>query len=955
MAKLDKKKFKKNIGTLFAMVLAIVVLVLAEYFFTPKESSTESLGDQDIAISTLVINEIMTSNKGAYVDSEGNAYDWIELYNGTEEDIDLAGYGLSDEVSGNVKWIFPSVVIKSKEYLIIYLSGKNEEGLYANFALNKAGGETITLKRKSGKVVDSVKTTSIDKNTVMARNEKGKWIETAEITPGYPNNKEGRDAYLNPSDESTDALVINEFLPNNQGNVSFNSHFFSYIELMNQGEETISLQDYFLSNDEARPFLWRLPDKNLEPGEVYLIYTSELGKENHASFSLKKKSGTVLLSKKNHIVEKVSYTDLEGGTAYIRLSDNTFKEAYNITPGYPNTSAGMEEYVKNNRKNPSDLMINEVMSSNDSYLAQNGGEYYDWIELYNNSSHTIQLSDYALTTSDGNKTMYVLPKKELKSGEYYVIMASGNTSYSNSKYDHANFKISATESLYLYKNNELVDSVFVASIPVGYSYGRGESSGFYYFSKPTPLAANSKSGILEIAYEPVFNIQPGVYNDVENLSIELQGPGTIYYTLDGSIPTTSSKVYSSPILLDETTVLKAIAYENGKKASKVVTGSYIINENHTLPVLSLSLPDASFKKISNNPNNTTLTVAAHAELYEKESSFSIDCGMKLFGGQTRFISKKSFALKFKSEYGASKLQYKVFDNRDAVSYDTLVVRSGSQDSVGSMIRDELATSIMDDYGTVDVQAYKAIVLYINGEYWGVYFLREKVDEEFVQHHYDVPREGTNIIRIDNVLSSGSSKDYVSLRNYIQNHNMANADAYAYVESKLDIDNFIDFWIGELYTTNNDIVNTRYFNNPKLEGGKIKMIFYDFDYAFYNYSRNYMNWMTSPNGLGDWGYNNTILRGLLKNNTFKQRFLDRLSYNMKNVWSDEIVLKRYQELVDLIKPEMKRNQKRWKMTYQEWEDNCQELKNYILKRRSYLINQTKSYFGLSSKEVEKYFG
>ncbi len=953
MRLIDLKKLKSNGKSILIMLLFIIVLIAVESFISPKENAEETLGDGEIRIDALVINEVMTSNKGAYADESGNVYDWIELYNGTSADIDLSGYGLSDEESGNTKWIFPSATIKSKGYLIVYLSGKTEEGLHANFALSKAGGETITLKKKNGKVVDTVKTISLNKNTVMARNEKGKWVETEEITPGYSNNTDGRKEYLKSLSVEEDSLEITEFLPSNKGNISFDKKFYSYIEIHNKSDKEVSLKEYFVSNDLNRPFQYRLPDKILKPDEVYLIYTSELGADNHASFSLNKKTGTVILSKNNKIVEQVNYEDVTNGFAYIKDSTGNFQENTNITPGYLNSN--MEEFSKNERKNPKELIINEVMSANHSYLAQNGGEYYDWIELYNNTDHSISLKEYFLTTSSNEKTMYNLPDKELKSGEYYIVMASGDTKLSSSKYPHANFKISSSESIYLYHSKELADSIYVSNIPIGYSYGRNSTNGFYYFEKPTPGTKNGKSDILEIAYEPTFSKEPGIYNNTKDLAVELKGSGTIYYTLDGSIPTRNSKVYNSPILLNETTVIKAVSYEKNKKLSNVVTGSYIVNENHTLPVLSISLPSTSFRYLTTNLNSTTLTVNAHAELFEKEGSFTIDCGLKLFGGQTRFISKKSFALKFSSKYGPSKLNYKVFDNRDAISYKTLVVRSGSQDSTGSMFRDELATSIMDDYSTVDVQAYKAVILYINGEYWGVYFLREKVDDEFVAHHYNVDSKATNIIRIDNVVSEGSASDYNKLVSYIRSHNLANSDAYEYVKERLDIDNYIDWTIGQLYTVNNDIVNTRYFNNPNVDGGKIKMVFYDFDFAFYHHTRNQWQWLTNPAGLGEYHYNNTILRGLLQNSEFREKLLERLSYSMKNVWSDENVMNRYQELYELLKPEMKRNQERWRMTYKEWEDNCESLKNYIKQRRSYIITHTKSYFHLSSEEVKKYFG
>lgn len=944
----EKEKLKENTIFIVSLVGIILILTVIDFLINDKDNIFTSLSDDEINVKQLVINEIMTSNKGSYTDSEGNIYDWIELYNGSDEDINLANYTLSDEESGKSKWIFPNVTIKSKEYLIVYLAGVNSEGMYANFALKKEGGELITLKKPNGKVIDSIRTESLEKNTTMARNSEGIWFKTAEITPGFDNNKEGRNEYLESLKTTEDVLIINEFLPNNKGNFNINGEFLSYIEIKNTGNESINLHDYFLSNDFSEPFSWQLPDVILKSNEVYLFYATELDNINHTDFKLNKSSGTLILSKKNKIIEQVDYTNVTGGYAYIK-TNGTFYEGINISPGYDNDD--ITKFNQEYRSNPSDLIINEVMSSNNTYLPQNGGNYYDWIELYNNSDKTIKLSDYTITTDVDNINLYQLEDKELKPGEYYILMASGNINNSNSSYKHVNFKISPTESLYLYKNGEIIDSIFISNIPKGYSYGRNDD-GFYYFKTPTPGKKNIL-GVDAIAYTPTFNTKPGIYNDVENLTIEINGSGTIYYTLDGSEPTTNSKVYNSPLVLSKTTVVRAINYEKGKKSSETVTASYIINENHTLPVLSLGLNPSDFTRIL-NAGGSSLTLPVHAELFESTGSFTIDCGLKLFGGSTRYINKKSFALKFSSKYGNSSLEYKVFDNREATNYKSLVIRSGSQDNHLSMIRDELATSIMDDYGTVDVQAYKPVILYVNGNYWGIYYLREKVDEDFIQNHYNVEGSYSNIIRIDGEVKYGSRDFYTKLINFVKSNDISNTVNYNKVKEMLDIENYIDYWIGELYTTNNDIVNQRYFNNILLDDGKIKMIFYDFDYAFYNQRFNYLNWMIDPNGMSEYHYDNTLLINLLKNKEFKQLFLKRLSYNMNNVWTDSNVLNRFNELKNLIEPEMPRNQERWSYTMSTWYNELDKLENYIKERRSYMLNSVKWYFNLSSKEMEKYF-
>ena len=946
----DKNIVKKNFKFFLCLFGLCVLLIILQEFKSTSTDNVVALSNEDIEYHSLVINEIMSSNTGVYVDSNGNNYDWIEIYNGTSKDIDLSNYGLSDKESGEIKWMFPNVTIKSKEYLVVFLAGKNEDGMYANFSLNKEKEELITLKSARGKVIDSVKTKVIDKNNSMARDENGNWIITNEITPGYSNNKDGRKEYLKSLEGDEDSLIISELLPKNKGIILYDGNFDDCVEVENTSNHNINLKEYSISNDINVPFKWNLPDITLKPNQVYLIKSSDMNKDDKNNFHLDSKNGVVILSHNNKIVEKVEYSNITNGFAYIRNS-GTFIESIDVSFGYKNDSDGIEKFNKNERKNNKELIINEVMNYNDEYLEQDDS-YYDWIELYNNTDHTIKLSDYSITNDINSEDKNILPDKEIKSHEYYVLMASGDSKKTNKNYTHVNFKLSSEEGIYLYKKDKIVDYMFIANIPLNSSYGRGKEYGLYYFKNPTPNKVNDFKNTITTSYNPTFSVKPGIYND--KISLELKGSGDIYYTLDGSKPNKKSKKYKGAIKIDETTVVKMISYQEGKNESNVITGSYIINEKHTLPVLSISLDDGDFSKL-NKYLESSMAVNAHAELYEKGSSFSIDCGMKLFGGQTRFIPKKSFALKFSSKYGQSKLKYKVFDNRETTKYDTIVIRSGSQDSEGAMIRDELATSIMNDYGTVDVQAYKPVILYINGKYWGIYFIREKVDEEFVSNHYNVSEEGTNIIRIDNVISAGSSKDYYSLKNYINSHDMTKDENYKYVSEHLDIDNFIDYLIGELYTTNNDIVNTRFFNNPNIDNGKIKMVFYDFDYAFYNYDRDYMKWLTNKSGLGEHHYNNDIIRGLFENKKFRNRFLERLSYNMKNVWSDENVKKRYNELYKLIEPEVERNQKRWNRSYSDWKKECKILEEYINKRRSNLLGSVKSYFNLSDEEMKKYFG
>ena len=949
---LDKNKFSSNKLFILITFTVIIILVIISLLFQNKDDKiyeTELENNGNEKITKLVINEYMSSNNGTVIDEEGNIYDWIELYNGTDNDINLKNYGLTDNAN-QVKWVFPEVTIEKKSYMIIYLAGKNQNGLYAPFKLKSSGGETIALKKPSGKVIDIIKTIPLSGGESAARNLDGEFILTKMPTPGYQNTKEGYNKLYETLEVENNGIKISEILAKNNGNFNLKDKYPGYIELINTTDQEISLDGYYLSNDINKLYKYKIENVTLKPNEIYLVFTgnNNLDEENnYLNFNLDNKFGKVYLSNnKGKIIDKIEYDFLASGVAKVLMND-TYYETSVISPGYINNEEGVKEFINKYLITPKTLIINEVMNNNTSYLAQNGYHFYDWIELYNNSDEDVNLSNYSLTTTTNNVNLYKLPDKVLKPGEYYVIMASGDTNLSNNTYLHTNFKLSDTDSLYLYSNNKIVDSIVINDIPLNYSYGRGIENGFFYMENPTPLKQN-KVGVREISFAPTFSIEAGIYNNVEKLELKLNSLGTIYYTLDGSTPNRNSKKYVDGINLTKTTVVKAVTIEDGKIKSDIITKSYIINENHTLPVLSMSL-DRSISSLGTE-------AAGNLEFYEENGSFNTPCAISLFGGSARGIPKKSFGIRFKSKYGAGSLNYKLFDNRDTSIYQSIIIRSGSQDYNRAFMRDILGTSLVDEYTNVDVQAYKSAVLYINGSYYGIFNIREKVNADFIANHYNVDPDKANILQGIAEVQAGSRIFYNNMLNFVRTHNLALDSNYEKIKEMVDIENVIDYWIAESYVTNNDIINIRYFSHPDIDNGKIKMIFFDLDFGWKWFNQNYYSFMTNPEGMTPRFHVNTdLLRNLMKNSEFKKTYLERLKYNLENTWKKENILNRLNEIYNKLYPEMERNQKRWGLTMKTWEDEVNYLKTYIEKRQSALLSQTKSYFRLSNSEYEKYFG
>jgi len=954
------RKDKLLIVILAAVIVMFTVLAL---FLKDRKGLGLSTAELQAAykndMTKLVISEVMSNNNGVWVNANNEKSDYLEIYNGTDKDINLKGYGLSDRMT-KVRWRFPEYVLAAKSYLVVSLSGVSDGVMTANFKLTSAGGETIILTDDGGHILDAVDTVSLGNGQVMMRQGDGSWAVCDSGTPGFENSDAGLQAYI-ASLQSTDAdpVVINEYMPHNEGNFTLDDgQQPGFIEVRNTGSTAVNLASYRLSDSKSVPFKFELPNVMLDAGEVYAVYTgsADYG-TSYTGFNMNGGTGDVVLSRNGKIVQSLSYDGLHNGSAYVRSDQGVYSVTAAVSPGYPNDADGITAFQQRYLANPKGLIINEVMNDNTKYLAQNGTNYYDWVELRNNSSAALDLSKYYLTNDKNVPTRYQLPAVTLQPGEYYVIMCSGNTALTNNSYHHAGFKLGDNEGLYLTDGSRIVDSVYVSDVPLNYSLGRGDDSGWLYMAEPTPGQANG-GGYRAVATAPQFGTTGGVYNSVANVTVEIKGNGTIYYTLDGSKPTSRSRVYSGPLVLSKTSVVKAVCLQKGMVASPLVCDSYIINEDHTLPVVSVSLDPDDLSYLNSHAGVRGIEEAAYAEMYEDGGSFSIPCSISCFGGNARYLPKKSYTLRFDRRWGASELDYQVFKNRDCSVYDALVLRSGSTDYYDSIFRDVLGTSLVDDYTDIDVQAYKTVIVYLNGRYWGIYNIREKVNSHFVMDHYNVSQGSIDLARIDGQVRYGSYDGYRQLRAYARTHDMSVAANYEYMQSQINMSALADYWIAETYVNNNDMLNNRFFRSPEYDDGRWHYVFYDLDYGWYNSGVNYYTqYLTSSRGLGlpgSYVYENDIIKALFSSKTFRQLWIERLTYNMHNTWKKANVLARIDQLEALYQPEMKRNQQRWGLSYDHWEDSVQALREYVSARDKSLRSQTKSFFGLTDAQVSAIF-
>ena len=741
-----------------------------------------------------------------------------------------------------------------------------------------------------------------------------------------------------PTPEVLPEVRINELMPSNKATIADGNDFPDWIELYNYGGDTARLSGCTLS---AGGKSCTLPELEIRPGAYAVIFC---GGED-VPVSLPKAGAEVrILSAGGTEIDSVSYENAESDVSLCRGDGLTASEY--PTPGFENSDEGYAAFQAS-RECSSPLVINEAMVYNEWYRSGDGG-LYDWVELKNVSAQELRLSDYYLSDDGKERAMYLLPDETLTPGETYLVYCTGDASGS-----YAPFALNAqSDSLYLSSaDGSLCDYTLLRGIKYGGSYGRmpGEN-GFFYFASATPGADNA-DGARCIAAEPVPSIEPGVYDGVEGMSLELSAGGTIYYTLDGSTPSESSQVYSAPIPLDATTVVRAINVEPGKLASGSADLSYIVNEGHTLPVASLVAdPDDLFggRGIYSNPSLREERMGSIA-FFDGEDGFSLDCGVKIHGATSRFAQrKKSLKLNFRSRYDGE-LNYDLFEN-GVTTFSSVLLRAAQEDTFSTHMRDVFMHQLaIKCFPTLLAQDYKYTVLYINGEYWGVYAFREAHSADSYANHYGY--DADTVTQYKEAWDSGSATE--ELYNFMCNNRISDNDEnYAYVSSHIDVDSLIGWTILQAYCGNMDDnpPNFRMYYSSQDDMSRYALV--DLDLGLFKMGNTYDVALYS-------GYAYSLFpRTLLTNEQFRERFLTKLSECLTGEMSNDSANALIDGLAAELRPEMERECTRWGYTVALWERMVDYLHEYINAyggRARYMAASVKEYVKISDEEWDFYFG
>jgi hypothetical protein len=620
-----------------------------------------------------------------------------------------------------------------------------------------------------------------------------------------------------------------------------------------------------------------------------------------------------------------------------------------------------------------DVIINEIMSSNTTTIVDCKGETGDWIELYNKGSLSLNLQGYFLSDDDDNPEKWSFPNVEIASGDYLIIWASGkDIVYPNGEI-HTNFKIkSSGEELFLTKpdGSTVLDQSPSIALPSDISYGHKPDnySDWFYFEEATPGKKNSTNGYTDIVQAPAFSHTRGFYASAFALNLTSENSQDIIrYTLDGSEPTMLSPLYSSPINISQTTAVRVKVFRDGAISSAVFTHTYLFENDLHLDVVSLVTTSENLwgsEGIYTNYNSGK-EKPVHVEFlkHSGDQGFNLDAGIKIHAPDSK--PQKSFRLYARGKYGTKKIEYRVFNEKEITSFRRLVLRNGGNDGAKykkTHIRDAFIHEIYQQLNPENaVAAYLPVNVFINGSYFGIYNLRERQDKYYMKDNFGYDEDEIDFLEYDwaepghKKTITGDWNDFNRLKSYVISENMADEASFQMMEDWMDMDNFIDYQIIEIFIGNQDWFNNNIkFWRPRSQEGKWKWVLWDTEYGLGTYrdwpvGHPEFNFMHMAMTYGGWGNDDYtwLLRNLMDNQGFKQKFVTRMLDLLNSLLVSDYTISQFDPFAEKIAPDMQKQFDKWGSNMSLWENDLQYTRDFLTQRPEYFIENTAKELGYSS--------
>lgn len=694
---------------------------------------------------------------------------------------------------------------------------------------------------------------------------------------------------------------------------------------------------------------------------------------------------------------------------------------------------------------PARLQISEIMSDNTGVFPDANRAYWDWIEIHNPADAAVNLQGYGLADIQPRPNPWTFPDLLLQPDGFLVVYASGLGRRSSADELHTDFKLDADgETLFLTAPDlSIVDQVAVPPLGTNESYGRNPSEAdvweVFAQSQATPAKTNSTTSSGPALLPPQFPNSSQFLADGTVFSVVLQtatAGAIIRFTTNGDPATANATLYAAPLILSNTVMVRARAFLDTRSSQESIR-TYFFGVAHDLPVISLAASATNFdfkdgylfgmssrvlsssgEVLNTYPfpkSNAWLDREAEVaiEFFEidREAKFRQRVGMAVFGGWgSRGYPQKSVALFARQIYGEGAMRHRIFPGRDIDRFESIVLRNSGNDnqsthqtaprppitefgqtySYGSyfvngnftMMRDAMMQHLLDDT-SLDTQASRPAVVYLNGEYWGLYNLREKLNEDYLLANHGFAHGEVDLIEGYGTVQAGDNTAYSAMRSFISTRDLKQAANYNVVATQyLDIDNFIDYHLAVIYFQNFDIGNIKCWR-PRVGDRRFRWLVYDQDYGFNlwppdvylpamardyaDYDNMFKFYTASAGTSTGWpnqGGRTLLLRQMLLNDTFKTQFIQRCADLLNTQFHEDRVVATIDSMAAVIRPEMARHLERWSwvelqkrgygkpykpeyspFTLATWESNLAVLRDFARKRPAKLRRDCTNHFKL----------
>lgn len=775
----------------------------------------------------VAINEVMSSNSTINSDEDGDFEDWIEIYNYGNTAVNLSGYGLSDQTDNVFKWVFPSVTLEAKQYLLVWASSKDRvdanSQLHSNFKI-KSGGEAIVLSNSSGTKISESPALAVPTDSSYGRDTDG---TGSFVTFGVPTPLKSNTGTVA---SETEKIAINEIMTSNSVTIADEDGDFSdWIEIYNYGSAPINLEGYGLSDDGALPYKWVFPSLTLAPNQYVLVWASDKdkavsGSQLHTNFKISSNGETLFLTNTTGgLVSGSPSVALNEDVSYGRKPDGTGAWLYfdAPTPLASNTADG------------STIKLEAPDFSHKSGLYTEG-------------------FDLSLTTeTQGATIIYTLDGSEPD------INNVGGSSFE-------------------YKNDFPHD--------VGMSFGPILNQNYTSFTYSGPISISDRS------------------NDPDQLA---------------SKTTTPKDPYLPPVSVRKSSVLRAKVYLNGK-GSRTRTRNYFVWPNgnpYSVPIVALTTfeenlfgyndgiytPGAIFDQWrTENPDGNQPTRAdfnnfgqsgrdwernVNVQIFNKnlESILNQDAGLRIHGNTSRAHYLKNLRLYARSEYDEeNEFEFDLFSQQIPGSpklynndFKRFLLRGNG--SGGYIANDVVFNRAMQPFFN-GIMRIETAINFINGEYFGITAFRDRFDEHHLANNFGLESDNVSIVGCVGGCADEEGTAYSELAdlfNYIKVNNLQVTSNYEYVTNRLDIDSFINHLFLEIFSEG-DSYETKYWKatnvvDDSFGDGKWRIYTQDFESAMkssINWLDNFLEESNNPN--------RGLMVHLMENDEFKNKLLNRFS-------------------------------------------------------------------------------